>query len=162
MNPARHGGIRLRPNGGLIQCFGRAPTGQLQASPGQSPGSSIAQRKSPEGATQNPAQIPLIQATTHRRMSNHAMATHCKLVRPFRAFSGMHDLPKALPWTAIRLPLRGVKDNTATRSNHPWITAVHGPNSRPFWEVPTLQGPAGIPSLGHAKFRYPFLNSNSR
>ena len=119
MNPARHGGIRLRPNGGLIQCFGRAPTGQLQASPGQSPGSSIAQRKSPEGATQNPAQIPLIQATTHRRMSNHAMATHCKLVRPFRAFSGMHDLPKALPLAAIRMPLWGVKDGTATLSRSP-------------------------------------------
>ena len=46
------GGLGYDPMGKLMQCLGRAPTGQLQESPGQRPGNSIAQRKSPEGARQ--------------------------------------------------------------------------------------------------------------
>ena len=47
------GGLGYDPMGKLMQCLGRAPTGQLQESPGQRPGNSIAQRKSPEGARQS-------------------------------------------------------------------------------------------------------------
>ena len=50
MKPLGMGGLGYDPMGKLMQCLGRAPTGQLQESPGQRPGNSIAQRKSPEGA----------------------------------------------------------------------------------------------------------------
>lgn len=56
----------------------------------------------------------ILSPGTRRGMVNYPMATHGKLARPFRAFSGMAERPKALPWAVMELPLWGVNGYTAS------------------------------------------------
>ena len=83
------------------------------------PGTRSPNEKALKGRAKPCTNFSTLSPRTRSGMVNHPMATYGKLARPFRAYSGMAEGPKALPWAAIRLPLWGVKDNTATQLKSP-------------------------------------------